>query len=73
MNYFLANILRNRGLPQVAEMFDEDWFEPSTESGNLAMINKMLGQGPQNEYGLPMSQQERGMRMRTYEPRGLLQ
>jgi hypothetical protein len=73
INYFLGNIIRNRGYPQVAELFDEGFFEPQTDAGNLQMIDRQLGQGPQNEYGLPMSQQERGMRQRTYEPRGLLQ
>ncbi|MGY5852139.1 MAG: hypothetical protein RTU92_01075 [Candidatus Thorarchaeota archaeon] len=73
VNYFLANIIRNRGYPQVAELYDEGFFEPSSDSGNFQMIERQLGQGASNEYGLPMSPQERGMRQRTFEPRGLMQ
>ena len=74
MNYLLAEILRNRNKPQLAEMFDEDFFEPSSQAGNLQMVNRMIGQGRtpmQNEQGLPMSQPERGVRGRQI--RGMLQ
>jgi len=62
VNYFLGNILRNRNAPQMADMLDEDFYEPSSPSGNMQMLGKMMGNKPSNQQGLPMSQQEKGVR-----------
>lgn len=72
INYFLANILRNRKRPQLAAMLDEEYFEPQGEAGNMQMIQRSLGAGTSsNEEGLSMSPTERGIRQRTYQPRGI--
>lgn len=68
MNYLLANILRNRNKPQLAEMFDEEFFEASTPGGDMQMMNRMIGQGAtSNQNNVPMSLPERTMRSRTFE------
>jgi hypothetical protein len=68
MNYLLGNILRNRDKPQLAEMFDEDFFEPKTDAGQMEMMQRSLGAGTaSNEQGIPMSAQERSTRQLTYE------
>ena len=73
LNYCLSNILRNRNKPQLATLFDEEFFEPASDAGQMQMIQKTLGAGtPQNEYGLPMSGQERSVRQLTYNPKGLM-
>ncbi len=77
MNYLLSDILRLRNMPQLSQLFDEGYFEPSGEAGNMQMIEKMLtgggGGGPSNEQGIPMSAKEQSMRQQTNEPRGLIQ
>lgn len=74
MNIFLANILRNRGMPKEAQLYDEDYFEPKTEGGQMERINQQLGTGtPSNDTGIPMSPTEQGVRRSTYAPEGLLQ
>jgi len=70
LNYCLSNILRNRNKPQLATLFDEEFFEPQSDAGQMQMLQRTLGAGtPQNEYGLPMSGQERSVRQATYSPR----
>ena len=74
INYFMANILRNRGVPQMAEMLDEKYFEPQSEEGKTAMVMNSIGAGtPSNEQGIPMSDVERGARGATDQPRGMMQ
>ena len=67
LNYLLGNILRNRNKPQLAALFDEEYFEPQSEAGNMEMIKRSLGPGTaSNERGISMSPAERSMRQRTY-------
>jgi len=71
LNIFLQNILRNRDMPKEAQLFDEDYFEPSSEAGNLQMMQRTLGPGtPSNQNQVPMSANERSTRQLTYESRG---
>ena len=75
LNKLWANILRNRNMPDEAAMFDEDYFEPQSEAGNVNMMQRMLGggsgSGPSNQSGVPMSQPEQVVRSRSYSPVGL--
>ena len=67
LNHFLANIMRNRNEPKLANMLDEEYFEPQSDTGELQMMKKrMAGATPQNEQGLPMSGQEKGVRGGTF-------
>jgi len=68
MNQLMSNIFRNRNKPHMAKFFDENFFEPNTEAGNLQMMDRMLG-APSNEQGIEMSGTERGMRESTFQPR----
>ena len=57
-------------MPKEAAMLDEDYFEPSGEAGNTQMLQRRLGGGaPSNEKGIPMSQEEGGVRQGTFRPR----
>ena len=76
VNLFLKNIMRNRGWPEEAKLLDEDYFEPNGDAGNMQMMKKMMGGGPKpgatsNQSGQQMSGTERGVRARTYQPRGM--
>ena len=53
-------MFRNRDWEELAEMLDEEYFEPASEAGNVQMLNKMIGAGASsNERGIPMTGQER--------------
>ena len=69
MNVIMANILRNRDMPEAAELFDESFFEAKSDAGNLQMLNKMMGDSPSNQSGVPMSGQEKSTRQSTFKPR----
>jgi len=79
MNVIWGNILRNRNMPKEAGFFDENFFEPASEAGNMQMLRRMLGGGamggggqvPQNQNALPMSGQEQSVRRGTHQPRGM--
>ena len=71
LNMFLANILRNRDMPKEANLFDEGYFEPQGDSGNMQMLERQLGGGASNQNQIEMSQTEKGVRQSTYSPRGL--
>jgi len=63
LNTIWGNILRNRDMPKEAAMFDEDFFEPQSDAGNLNMMQRMLQGGmPNNQNQLPMSGQEQSVR-----------
>jgi hypothetical protein len=66
LNVLWANILRNRNMEKGAAMFDEDYFEPSSTSGNVQMLNRIMGSPPSNEKGIPMSGPEKGTRQLSY-------
>jgi len=73
LNYFLSNILRNRNRPQLAQLFDEDFFEPKTDAGNMQMMQRQFGPGtPSNEQGIAMSDTERSVRNKRSETRGMM-
>ncbi len=71
VNLFLANILRNRDMPKEANLFDESYFEPQGDSGNMQMLERQLGGGASNQNQIEMSETEKGVRQSTYSPRGL--
>ena len=76
VNLFLKNIMRNRGWPEEAKLLDEEYFEPGSDSGNMQMMKRMMGGSPKpgatsNQSGARMSGMERGIRARTYQPRGM--
>lgn len=74
LNVLWGNILRNRNMPKEAATFDEEYFEPTSDSGNVMMIKRMMEQGkrtPSNQNNVPMSTNEKGVRSLTYEPQGL--
>jgi len=62
LNILMANILRNRDMPKEAKLFDEDFYEPNSDAGNMQMMKKMLGNTPSNQNNVPMSGQEKGVR-----------
>ncbi len=73
MNALWGNILRNRNMPKEAAMFDENYFEPSTEGGQLEMMRRrMAGNTPSNQQGLPMGQEQAGVREATFQPMGMM-
>jgi hypothetical protein len=74
LNVLWGNILRNRNMPKEAANFDESYFEPGSEAGNMQVIQKLMGGGkaPSNQNEVPMSQEEKGVRQNTYEPQGLM-
>jgi hypothetical protein len=70
MNVFLKNILRNRNMDEEAAMFDEDYFEPSSEAGNVQALNKMIQGGAEsNEQGIEQSPTERNVRQQGMQNR----
>jgi len=62
LNILMANILRNRDMPKEAKLFDEDFYEPNSDAGEMQMMKKMLGNTPSNQNNVPMSGQEKGVR-----------
>lgn len=74
LNVLWGNILRNRNMPQQAAIFDEDFYEPSSDAGNVTMLKRMMGGGatPSNQNQIPMSGTEKNMRGLTYEPKGMM-
>ena len=63
LNVFLKNILRNRNMDKQAAAFDEDYFEPKTEAGNVKALNDMIDGGAKsNEQGIDQSPTERNVR-----------
>jgi len=56
-------------MPEAAELFDESFFEAKSDAGNLQMLNKMMGDSPSNQSGVPMSGQEKSTRQSTFKPR----
>ena len=69
LNMLLANILRNKGWPKEAAMFDEDFYEPSSDAGNMQMLDKMMGGNvPSNQNQLPMTTPEKNVRRQSYGP-----
>lgn len=68
MNVLWGNILRNRNMPKEAALFDEDYFEPQGDAGNMQMLQRMMGGNvPSNQNEIPMSEQEKGVRRGMYE------
>jgi len=65
INKFIANILRNRNSPVEAALFDEEYFEPTSEAGQIAKIEGALS-GKSNQNGVEMSGQEASVRQSTY-------
>ena len=66
VNMFLKNILKNRGKYKEAEMLDEKYFEPGSDSGEMQMMGRMGGETPSNEQGIPMSGEEKGVRRKMF-------
>lgn len=72
LNALWANILRNRNMPKEAAMFDEDYFAPENPEGQMQMMRKrMAGNTPSNQNGLPMGQEQAGVREATFTPGGM--
>lgn len=72
LNALWANILRNRDMPQEAAAFDEQYFEPGTEAGQMQQLTQMLNGGtPNNQQGIGMSPTEQNVRQSTYPSRGV--
>jgi hypothetical protein len=74
LNALWANILRNRNMPDMADKFDEQYFEPQSEAGNLNMMQRMLSGGAggvSNQNDVPVSEPEQVVRSRSYSPVGL--
>ena len=68
-----GNILRNRNMPKEAALFDENYFEPGSEAGQIEMMRRRVsGNAPSNQNGVPMGQDQAGVREKTFEPRGML-
>jgi hypothetical protein len=72
LNILWSNILRNRNMPKEAATFDEDYYEPSSDAGNIQMIRRMGAPGAvSNQNKLPMTGAEQNVRRVTYAPRGM--
>ena len=69
VNVLWENILRNRNMPREAAMLDEQFYEASSDSGNMQMMKRTLGEAPSNEQGIPMSGQEKNVRQIGYQGR----
>jgi len=63
MNVILKNIFRNRNWTELEGMLDENFYEPSSDTGEIQMMNRM--QGASNEQGIPMSSMEQRVRERA--------
>jgi hypothetical protein len=72
LNLLWGNILRNRNMPKEAAMFDEDYFDPQSETGQMEMMRRRMGgDTPSNQQGVPMGQEQAGVREATFNPRGM--
>lgn len=60
MNEVLKNIFRNRDWPELTEMLDPNFYEPSSDAGNVQMMNRATGAS--NEQGIEMSPAESNVR-----------
>lgn len=69
MNVLWANILRNRNMPKEAAKFDEEYFSPDSESGNMQMLQRSMAGATSNQAGLPMTGPEQETRRIGHEPR----
>jgi hypothetical protein len=65
MNEIYKNIYRNRGWEELVALLDEDFYEPTSDAGNMQMLDRMMGSKPSNERGIAMSPQEKGVRGRA--------
>ncbi len=73
MNALWGNILRNRNMPKEAAMFDEEYFEPASETGQLEMMRRRLpGKTPSNQNQVPMGQEQASVREATFSPQGMM-
>ena len=70
INMLLQNIFRNRNWPEAAALLDESFYEPTSDAGNMQMLDRMLGGAPSNQNQLPMTTPEKSVRRLTYQPRG---
>ena len=61
-NKVLGNVFRNRGWEELTEMLDEKFYEPTSDAGNMQMMDKMMGSSPSNEQRIEMSAPEKGVR-----------
>lgn len=69
INIILANIFRNREWPELVPGLglDEEFYEPSSNAGNMQMLNRMIGPGAvSNQNNLRMTGPERNVRQLTY-------
>uniref|UniRef100_A0A6H1Z7F0 Portal protein n=1 Tax=viral metagenome TaxID=1070528 RepID=A0A6H1Z7F0_9ZZZZ len=72
LNALWGNILRNRNMPQEAAMFDEEYFDPQSDSGQMEMMRRRMGGNtPSNQSGVPMGQEQAGVREATFNPQGM--
>jgi hypothetical protein len=63
LNRILKNVFRNRDWEELAEMLDEDYFEPQGDAGNVQMLNRMIEGSPaSNQNKVPMTGQEKQTR-----------
>jgi hypothetical protein len=67
-NSILANIFRNRNMPLDADLLDEEFFEPESESGQVNQLMQTM-QGKSNQNGVEMSGQEKSVRKQTFKPK----
>ena len=67
LNMLIANILRNRDWKEEAALFDENYFEPKSEAGQVEMMNRSIeGGSASNQNMLPMTQPERSVRQQSF-------
>jgi hypothetical protein len=71
LNVLWSNILRNREMPKEAAMFDEEYFSPDSDAGNIQMLKRLSGRVPSNQNQIAMSGAEQNIRNRTYSPAGM--
>ncbi|TES93498.1 MAG: hypothetical protein E3J94_01375 [Desulfobacteraceae bacterium] len=65
-NAIIKNIYRNRNWDEeLSGLLDENFYEPTSEAGNMQMLDRMMGSKASNEQGIQMSQQEKGVRGRA--------
>jgi len=62
LNALLQNIFRNRNMDEAAAVFDEEYFEPQSEAGQIKQLTDMAGGGASNEQGIPQSPKEQSVR-----------
>ena len=72
LNVLWGNILRNRNMPKEAALFDEEYFEPGSEAGQIEMMRRRVGGNtPSNQNGVPMGQPQANVREATFQPGGM--